>query len=168
MLIYAKFHFRVMTQKRNLLPGYDLEKYDQIRIFPLDSDWSINDHVTKSRPLIGRSTSVTSRHGAGTQPQIRISRLDADWSRGGHVMKCAPLIGRLRLRQNRAKLTSIYYSGLNYFWSIDNSMEFLNKLSTIPIADSITTFDFSTLYTNLPLDNIYESLERLLIKMFKN
>ena len=59
-------------------------------------------------------------------------------------------------------------TGLNYFWSIDNSMEFLNKLSTIPIADSITTFDFSTLYTNLPLDNIYESLKRLLIKMFKN
>ena len=59
-------------------------------------------------------------------------------------------------------------SGLNYFWSIDNSMEFLNKLSDIPIADSITTFDFSTLYTNLPLDSIYESLERLLVKMFKN
>ena len=47
-------------------------------------------------------------------------------------------------------------------------MEFLNKLSTITNADSIVTFDFSKLYTNLPLDNIYESLERLFIKMFKN
>ena len=59
-------------------------------------------------------------------------------------------------------------SGFNYFWSIDNSIEFLNKLSDIPIADSIATFDFSTLYTNLPIDSIYESLERLLLKMFKN
>ena len=57
-------------------------------------------------------------------------------------------------------------TGLNYFWSIDNSVEFLQKLSDLDTADSIETFDFSTLYTNLPLDNIYESLEKLLIKMF--
>ena len=58
--------------------------------------------------------------------------------------------------------------GLNYFWSIDNSVEFLEKLSGVKRADSIETFDFSTLYTNLPLDNIYDSLERLIIKMFHN
>ena len=59
-------------------------------------------------------------------------------------------------------------SGLNYFWSIDNSQEFLNKLIDVDKADSVETFDFSTLYTNLPLDKIYFSLERLIIKMFKN
>ena len=59
-------------------------------------------------------------------------------------------------------------TGLNFFWSIDNSVEFLHKLSHIKYADSFGTFDFSTLYTGLPLDNVYESLEKLIIKMFKN
>ena len=59
-------------------------------------------------------------------------------------------------------------SGLNYFWSIDNSMEFICKLCHVEIASSIKTYDFSTLYTNLPLDYIYECLEKLIIKMFQN
>ena len=59
-------------------------------------------------------------------------------------------------------------TGLNFFWSIDNSVEFLHKLSHLKLADSFRTFDFSTLYTGLPLDNVYESLEKLIIKMFKH
>ena len=59
-------------------------------------------------------------------------------------------------------------NGLSYFWSIDNSMEFLQKINDIDLADSVETYDFSTLYTNLPLCNIYDSLEKLIIKMFKN
>ena len=58
--------------------------------------------------------------------------------------------------------------GLNFFWSIDNSIEFLHKLDGVNKASSIKTFDFSTLYTNLPLDSIYDSLEKLIIKMFDN
>ena len=58
--------------------------------------------------------------------------------------------------------------GLNFFWSIDNSIEFLNKLGDVKSAVSIKTYDFSTLYTNLPLDKIYENLEKLIIKMFNN
>ena len=56
--------------------------------------------------------------------------------------------------------------GFNCFWSIDNSNEFITKLSTIDKADSIKTYDFSTLYTNLPLDYIYQMLEKLISKMF--
>ena len=36
------------------------------------------------------------------------------------------------------------------------------------ISHSIKTYDFSTLYTNLPLDVIYDSLRSLIIKMFVN
>ena len=56
--------------------------------------------------------------------------------------------------------------GFSCFWSIDNSNEFILKLSTIDRADSIKTYDFSTLYTNLPLDYIYQMLEKLISKMF--
>ena len=47
-------------------------------------------------------------------------------------------------------------------------MEFIHKINEVDVADSIETFDFSTLYTNLPLDNIYEKLKQLIIKMFKH
>ena len=59
-------------------------------------------------------------------------------------------------------------SGYNYFWSIENSIEFIKNASNIQKADTIETFDFSTLYTNLPLDSIYTNLELLIIKMYKN
>ena len=59
-------------------------------------------------------------------------------------------------------------TGISYYWSVDNSYELLNKISDIKIARSIKTFDFSTLYTNLPLDIIYDSLRSLIIKMFVN
>ena len=57
-------------------------------------------------------------------------------------------------------------TGVSRFWSVDNSKEFLDKINNLG-AKSIHTFDFSTLYTNLPLDSIYQSLETLIIKMFK-
>ena len=59
-------------------------------------------------------------------------------------------------------------TGVSFFWSVDNSLEFIHKISDIKTAHSIKTFDFSTLYTNLPLDVIYGSLKSLIIKMFAN
>lgn len=59
------------------------------------------------------------------------------------------------------------YSGIAHFWSVDSSVEVLNKINKLP-AKSIETFDFSTLYTNLPLNTIYESLKKLIIKMYNN
>ena len=59
-------------------------------------------------------------------------------------------------------------TGLNFFWSIDNSVEFLGKLAGINHAKSFKTYDFSTLYTNLPLDYIFDCLQKLIIKMFEN
>ena len=47
-------------------------------------------------------------------------------------------------------------------------MEFVDKISHVKRATSIETFDFSTLYTNLPLDDIYESLKLRINKMFNN
>ena len=45
-------------------------------------------------------------------------------------------------------------TSISYYWSIDNSCAFFNKIADIKTAHSIKTFDFSTLYTNLPLDVI--------------
>ena len=59
-------------------------------------------------------------------------------------------------------------TGIFYYWSIHNSCEFIKKFADIKTAHNIKTFDFSTLYTNLPLDVIYDSLRSLFIKMFVN
>ena len=59
-------------------------------------------------------------------------------------------------------------SGISYYWSIDNSVEFADRLANVKHATSFETFDFSTLYTNLPLDDIFKNLQQLIIKMFGN
>ena len=42
-------------------------------------------------------------------------------------------------------------SGTNLFWSVKNSNEVLNKLKSRSFrASSLSTYDFSTLYTTLP------------------
>ena len=48
--------------------------------------------------------------------------------------------------------TTVYErNGKNLFWSIKNSGEILNKLKSIGfLASSLSTYDFSTLYTKLP------------------
>ena len=53
-------------------------------------------------------------------------------------------------------------TGISYYWSIDNSYEFINKIADIKTAHSIKTFDLSTLYTNFPLNVIYGSLRSLI------
>ena len=54
-------------------------------------------------------------------------------------------------------------SGKNLFWSIKHSGEVLNKLKSTGFrATSLSTFDFSTLYTTLPHYLIKEKLSSLL------
>ena len=58
--------------------------------------------------------------------------------------------------------------GIKYFWSKKNSTEVLNKLKTKGFqASSISTNDFSTLYTTLPHDLIKNQLVDLIEKTFR-
>ena len=65
----------------------------------------------------------------------------------------------------------IYYekvyerSGKNLFWSIKNSGEILDKLKARDFnATSLSTYDFSTLHTNLPHNLIKDELIDLIEK----
>ncbi|MCG8117959.1 MAG: hypothetical protein N0E45_21745 [Candidatus Thiodiazotropha endolucinida] len=58
-------------------------------------------------------------------------------------------------------------SGRNLFWSIKNSGEVLNKLKLRDFrASSLSTYDFSTLYTTLPHNLIKEKLINLIESTF--
>ena len=59
-------------------------------------------------------------------------------------------------------------NGVNYFWSIKNSLEVLDKLQAHNgTIFSINSFDFSTLYTTLPHDLIKKKLTNLIQWAFK-
>ena len=59
-------------------------------------------------------------------------------------------------------------SGKNLFWAIKNSCEVLNKLKSRGFhASSLSTYDFSTLYTTLPHNLIKDKLEDLIERTFQ-
>ena len=59
-------------------------------------------------------------------------------------------------------------SGKNLFWSFKNSGEVLNKLKSRGFhATSLSTYDFSTLYTTLPHNLIKEKIINLIEWTFK-
>ena len=58
--------------------------------------------------------------------------------------------------------------GKNLFWSIKNSCEVLNKLKSRGFrASSLSTYDFSTLYTTLPHNLIKDKLVDLIERTFQ-
>ena len=57
---------------------------------------------------------------------------------------------------------------INFFWSIKNSCEVLNKLkSRVVFASILSTYDFSTLNTSLPHNLIKEKLVDLIERIFQ-
>ena len=64
--------------------------------------------------------------------------------------------------------TTVYErNGKNLFWSIKNSGEILNKLKSRGfLASGLSTYDFSTLFTTLPLNLIKENLTELIEQTF--
>ena len=57
-------------------------------------------------------------------------------------------------------------TGFNYYWSVDNSNEVINKLRNIDNPSAIHTYDFSTLYTNLPLELVRDEIFDLIDRYF--
>ena len=49
---------------------------------------------------------------------------------------------------------------------MDNSREVLDKLNNVNNPSSIHTYDFSTLYTNLPLDLVRNELFEMIDRYF--
>ena len=73
------------------------------------------------------------------------------------------------IKNHVIKYCTIVYerNGKNLFWSIKNSGKILNKLMSIGfLASSLSTYDFSTLYTTLPYNLIKEKLLELIEQTF--
>ena len=57
------------------------------------------------------------------------------------------------------------YTGFNFMWIIQNSMELQDTLQKN--GRNLTTYDFSTLYTSIPHDKLKEKLNELITRAFK-
>ena len=65
---------------------------------------------------------------------------------------------------------STFYGNYNRFWVIENSAPVIEKLSKIndgKKAKTISTYDFSTLYTKLPHDDLLKNLDRMVDFVFE-
>jgi hypothetical protein len=80
-----------------------------------------------------------------------------------HATLCLKLI-RTHFSRYCRKIS--LHTGINCFWSIDNSLEFIDKIKKID-ASSLHTFDFSTLYTNLPQPHRARFLKLCVVSLSK-
>ena len=66
---------------------------------------------------------------------------------------------------HRFHMKSKFYSNVNLFWVVKNSMPVKEKLDIINTrkrAKSIATYDFSTLYTKIPHDDLIKELNKII------
>ena len=75
----------------------------------------------------------------------------------------------LKLILNHLKLysrTVLERANINYYWIVDNSLEFMDKIKHEKI-EYMETFDFSTLYPALPQSEIKKQFSKIFNKVFK-
>ena len=86
-----------------------------------------------------------------------------------NYQNCKPLVKLLSKNHVIKYFEKVYArSGKNLFWSIKKSCEVLNKLKSRGFrASSLSTYDFSTLYTTLPHNLIKDKLVDLIERTFQ-
>ena len=107
--------------------------------------WTPKMHYTPSRARFIVSSAVCS-----TKP---LSRIVSNTFK--HIFN--------QVRSFHAK--SKFYRNYNFFWVIENSQPLIDKLDVINTrkkAKEVSTFDFSTLYTNLPHDDLLRVLNEII------
>ena len=75
----------------------------------------------------------------------------------------------LKLILNHMKLysaTVLERANINYYWIIDNSLEFMDKIRNVRM-EHMQTYDFSTLYPALPQAEIKKQFSKIFNKVFK-
>lgn len=58
-------------------------------------------------------------------------------------------------------LLKIKFKNVSYFWIIDNSIEVFKKIGSINFAHWFYTFDFESIFSNIPADLLYNTLKEL-------
>ena len=76
------------------------------------------------------------------------------------------IFGQVQSFHNKSK----FYTGFNLFWVVQNSrpiIDMLDKINKKKAAKSISTFDFSTLYTKITHEDLINKLNEIIDLAFK-
>ena len=105
-------------------------------------------------------------------PKMHKSPIGSRFIAGSKTCSIKPLSKHfskaLKLILNHMKLysgTVFERASLNYFWIVDNSLEFLERIKCKRL-EHMETFDFSTLYTALPHSEIKNKFSKIFQKVF--
>jgi hypothetical protein len=74
-------------------------------------------------------------------------------------------------KRRMCRKLNIYNNGRKFFWCIDNHQEVIDTLDRISNknnAQSIATYDFSTLYTKIPHDQLITALNKIIDSTFND
>ena len=78
---------------------------------------------------------------------------------------------KLVMRSHRRYCNKIkFYTGIERYWIADNNkaiLDYISHINTNSKARNVQTFDFSTLYTKIPLEDLKEKLQNVISKAFK-
>ena len=139
----------IINNNMVLCERYGLELKEQQKSLPI-MYWTPKMHYTPSRARFIVSSSKCS-----TKPLSRII---------SNTFKC--FCDQIRSFHDKSK----FYKNYNRFWVINNTKAFIDKLNVINTrkkAKEISTFDFSTLYTKLPHDDLIRVLNSIIDFVFK-
>ena len=120
--------------------GYELKDDDEMRKLP-NMYWTPKMHKKKvgSRFIIASKKST-----------LKFLAMDVT-----KIFQC--IFSHVRVYQKLVR----FYSGLNNFWVVENGKDVvatMDRLSKKSNAKSVSTFDFSTLYTQIPHDQLVIAL----------
>ena len=138
----------IISTNLELSEQYGLKLSEKQRSLPI-MYWTPKMHYTPSRARFIVSSAVCS-----TKP---LSRVVSNTFK--HIFK--------QVQSFHAK--SKFYKNYNRFWVIENSQPLIDKLDVINTkkkAKEVSTFDFSTLYTNLPHDDLLRVLNEIIDFVF--
>ena len=106
-------------------------------------------------------------------PKMHKNPIGSRFIAGSKICSIKPLSKNfskaLKLILNHMKLyskTVLERANINYYWIVDNSLEFMDKIKDKGI-EHMETFDFSTLYPALPQSEIKKQFSKIFNKVFK-
>ena len=89
----------------------------------------------------------------------------------GHSLRLLPLLWKFCMSKLKLILNLSFFSRVKTSWQVQNNEAVhtvINKISSKKRASSVWTFDFSTLYTNIPHDKLKHVMKEVIDFGFKD
>jgi len=176
--VCKRYYVEVVARELGLLDGQsDISTYEYL------NDVDINDIVSSHKKELEDGFNIKVSEEMHTLPDIYwLPKLHKSPIKAWFIIaskKCSvktlskdiTSIFKLAYNQvDRYNQKASTFSGINTFWVVQNSQPIISaksKVNSKKNAKTISSFDFSTLYTKIPHEKLYEELSQVLKFVFK-